>query len=235
MSNNNRNGVRLLAELVVIFLGVTLGFLAEDVRQGREDDARAASILSQLQGDLASDSVELARILGGVDRYAARGREMLLLLSRASPPADSIKALARSLLFYPIYRPSSAAYVNLKEGGQLSLVSDVGLRSAITQYYERDRPLIDELWVNVIEHRNDFSRSVAPHIAFQIDGATAAFPPMPPLSLISSAAELASDPNVRWAVEMQAAFAMDGKRFIPRAQEQNTELRTMLGAYFEGG
>ena len=167
-------------------MGVTLGFFAEDLRQGREERARASSILSQLQADLASDSVELARVLAGVDGFTERGHGFLLILSEASPRPDSIVRAARSLLFYPIYRPTSVAYVNIKEGGQLTLISDPALRTAITAYYEKDRPLVERLWGITIQSRDRLSSALAPHLAFQVDDSTAAFPPIPPQALISS-------------------------------------------------
>ncbi len=126
----------VVLEFLAIFLGVTLSLMADDWRSSREDRDQEAAILSALAYDLVEEYSELERLQDRMQIWDAAGARLHAELAGSGPPADSVDAYFRPMFYYITYKPVSTAYVNLREGGRLSLIDDPELRSAITAYYE---------------------------------------------------------------------------------------------------
>ena len=138
-SPRSRDGISwrpIVLEFLAIFLGVTLSLMADDWRSSREDRTEEAAILSAVASDLDAEYTELERLLDRMRIWDTAGARLHAELDSSGPPADSVDAYFRPMFYYVTYRPVSTAYVNLREGGRLSLIDDPALRSAITAYYE---------------------------------------------------------------------------------------------------
>ena len=126
---------RLLAELAVIFAGVTLSFLADDWREYRSDRDSERVLLEQILTDLEGDSADITASVAPLlvqDRNAAR----LLTGWHQSLDADTVADLLDSFNDGEPYAGQRAAFSALKSAGRLNLVMDGAIRARIVGYYE---------------------------------------------------------------------------------------------------
>ena len=226
--------VRGFGEIVIIFLGVTLGLLAEDWRQGREDESVAVAILVQLAGDLRTDSVQTVRLRTSADLGHRRGLELLKALARSDPPADSVLIGALGLIPGPVYRPAATAYANLKEGGHLALVPDTALRSAISRYYEQDQSLARRLSEDLQGYQLEFRRAVGRHMRLGVEDSTATMIPPPPFAWTTSVDAVAADRGVLMLVEDLTIASAELNVRLSSILERNADLRAQLLQFREG-
>ncbi len=141
----------VVLEFLAIFLGVTLSLVADDWRSSREDRNQEAAILSSLASDLDAEYTELERLRERMQSWDGAGARLHAELAGSGPTAESVDAYFRPLFYYVTYRPVSTAYVNLREGGRLSLINDSDLRSAITAYYEIEQDYMIQFYGIVLD------------------------------------------------------------------------------------
>ena len=136
--------LRLLGEFAIIFAGVTLGLLADDWRQTRDDQATERVVLQDLSEDLVRDSIQLNAALRTVrlwDRAA-------LWVRRADPATVTAEDAAGEIgnaMTLTFYKPVSSAYSSLNGSGQLELIQDPELRRQIVEYFEEHQPTMSEM------------------------------------------------------------------------------------------
>ena len=139
MPGDRSTAYRVLAEFVIIFLGVTLGLLADDWRQTRGDLEAERLALGELLVDLDADSVEL-EVLRARGQSWDRGALWVLTSPEAGIPSDTIGSRVRRLMLITYMQQVRSTYVGLVGAGRLGLIRDAALRRQIVDYYEVDQP-----------------------------------------------------------------------------------------------
>jgi hypothetical protein len=140
-SERGRRWARYLAEFVVIFLGVSLSFFAEDLRENRRDRHEERASLVRLHSNLTESDFEneLTRTslsLSGIER-------ILAVRDSARPSADSLSAwLSDAAACTPVV-VNRSEYESLRSSGKLSLLRDADLRRLLTAHYERYNAVLD--------------------------------------------------------------------------------------------
>ena len=158
--------MRYAAEFVVIFMGVSLSFFAENLREGRADRVAERESLLRLVRDMESD---LADFPGNLERATA-GIASIEWIQRAQdgerPSVDSLEHHLASYLVCSAMAANSSEYESLKASGGLRLIRDMDFRQALTANYEgyaylSELHLIDcESMVSPLDH-------VAEHVRVQ--------------------------------------------------------------------
>ena len=138
--------VRLAAEFGVVFLGVTMGLLADDWRQTREDRKDETRALTELLADLEADSVGLDSLLVNLEGHDASA--MWVRQHRGEPNVDSASAARRLAALYPwqAYQAPQATYAGLRSSNRLVMIRDGEVRRGITYYYEQRQPYLLSLY-----------------------------------------------------------------------------------------
>lgn len=158
-TERGRRWARYFAEFVVIFLGVSLSFFAEDLRENRRDrqDERASLVRLRsnlTESDFDNELTRANRSLSGIER-------ILAARDSARPPADSLAAwLSDAAACTPIV-VNRSEYESLRSSGRLSLLRDADLRRLLTAHYERYNAVLE------LSRRDcDFSymRPIASHV-----------------------------------------------------------------------
>lgn len=146
MSKPSIPWLRVLAEFVAIFAGVSLSLVADDWRQDREDRTRELQMLAEVAEDLAQDSVELASSLRSMRSWDVASLWANRSAERTSVPPDSILIVIRGFGLLSFYQPVTSGYTGLKASGLLPLIRDESLRRDIIDYFEVQQPLIQQLF-----------------------------------------------------------------------------------------
>ncbi len=220
--------VRLGAEFLTIFAGVTLSLVADDWRTDREDRRQETTLLEALHHDLAADAEELERVHVAMVRWDSWAAKLHARSRLPQFPADSVNAVFRPVLFYNAYRPVAVAYVSLKEGGQIALIRDPALRAAITDYYEVHQDYMKQFYGLVMDTYLIWRRTAFKHVEVAPARETGTFWPIDEFRFATSWAEFASDPDVRPAL---TDLGIMGGNFAARIEAVlmvNRELRDLL-------
>jgi len=215
-----RTAGRYAAELVVVFVGVWLSFLAEDWRQQAGDSRTEQASLIRMTEDLQADSADLRlnleRALVGVragDWVLERGLD-------AVQAGDSLRHALSAVQFCSFFVENPAEYEALRNSGNLGIVADAELRRSIVVLYE-SRLFLRSLHARDCEHNENVFALMAPHVT--------AVPP-------SSVVELGAFGVVNVAPEEESDWSdfPDGSRprvlSVPGARELvvDSEFRTRL-------
>jgi hypothetical protein len=140
MSLRRQDWAAVSVEVAVVVLGVAIGFQVAAWGSARSDVVKEQRYLSQLAADLR----ETQRQLADADSFlvepdGAGGRLWAAFYQAEPPPADSLFAwrsiMARMRVVTPVLGTAEA----LVATGDLSLIRDDSLRSAITGYIESSR------------------------------------------------------------------------------------------------
>ena len=133
-------------EVLIVVVGVVVGFQVTGWGQARADAAREQTYLRQLAADLA----ETERLIATVDsvrytRYIPAASRLVRSFGHTpKPPADSVLAWLPVAWTLRAQRPVLGTVHALVSSGDLSLVRDDSLRSAIIAYLDLNEYLLDE-------------------------------------------------------------------------------------------
>ena len=128
----------IFIDFLIVVIGVFIGIQVANWNEARVDKARARGFLERIAGDIDADLEEYAdrqRFWGAVSAYGAtaveyaetgdaQGRskwELALAFFQASQVAE--------------FRTTSATWDEMRSGGDLSLISNLDLRRALSRYY----------------------------------------------------------------------------------------------------
>lgn len=161
-SERSRSWIRYLAEFVVIFLGVSMSFVAEDLRENRRDHQAERASLERLLTDLTNS--DFATELERSDESIAGIERILAARDSVRPSADSLGLWLTAAVACTPSVVNRSEYESLRSSGRLSLLSDPDLRRLLTAHYER--------WDAVLDFgRQDcdfsFMRSIASHVSLE--------------------------------------------------------------------
>lgn len=129
--------LRLLAELVVIVVGVLIALWVDNLNTERLERRQEDSYLRGILEDLSSDSSALAG-RGETARRSLIAADRLLELrpdSAAAPPADSLVSWLFRAAFVDNFVVQDHTYREILGAGGLSLIRDPAIRRDISSYY----------------------------------------------------------------------------------------------------
>ncbi|GAB5535927.1 MAG: hypothetical protein Rubg2KO_21760 [Rubricoccaceae bacterium] len=128
------------AEFLVVVTGVLVALAVGAWWQGRQNAAKETAYLRQLAADLRGTELaanEADSFLRPVDR--AGSLLWLAFYQAAPPPRDSLLALAERAMWTSTVRPVTGTAEALVATGDLALIRNDSLRTAIMAYLERTR------------------------------------------------------------------------------------------------
>jgi len=136
--------VRLLLEATAIFSGVTLGFLADDFRDYRNDRKQEHESLTQVLLDLELDSEDMSPMLPQTEAIAEGTQWISNHAAKGQVPSDSLLMVLDSLSQTPAYsyEASDFAYSGLVNTGRIDLIRDANLRRALVVYFKDRQPIV---------------------------------------------------------------------------------------------
>ena len=134
MSDPARSGVRWFAgEFLVVVSGVLVALALNASYQARVDAEREAGYLEQLAADLRESQAALGEALAASEAQRERVMELLALIQAESVPTDEEFDEITTLSIAPA-QPTLSTAQAIVETGDLHLIRDDALRSAIVQY-----------------------------------------------------------------------------------------------------
>jgi len=126
---------KYLSELLVIILGITLSFVFDEWRQGRQDRRSEREILHNLRTNLAEDTLLIRNCLLA-NAQMMRGIDSLLRI-RNLAATDSTPYYVDLACSYVPWMPSTSAFAEAKQTGTVGLLRDDTLRGSLFGFYDK--------------------------------------------------------------------------------------------------
>jgi len=144
-----------LLDILMMFIGISLGFAAENIRESRQEKHRIKNFMCKVSLDLKSDIAEIENLKASRLKRNAQCDSLIQMLSSSPATADRNRLyyLGRIATRRLHFRPQIATLQQLKNIGDLRLVENDEVLYAIN-HYEQMLKLNDE---NVIVEEKELS------------------------------------------------------------------------------
>lgn len=137
---------KLLLELLVVFLGVTAGFIMNNYKAGQKEKELEIHYLKGFLSDVNSNITSYQEYLDQDSAWLDAMRPMVLQMQADSFPADSATVLLDMVTEIGKASVYNATYQDVSNSGSLSLIQNLALRRALADYQLRiaDGTFLDE-------------------------------------------------------------------------------------------
>jgi hypothetical protein len=134
-----------LAEGLMIFFAVFMGFLAENVREHITDGTKEKSYVNSLIIDLKQDSAKLADAIHGIDIITS-GQDSLINLLSDSINQPDFSDRAYQLFFrygtrLPIFNVTDRTIAQMINSGNLRLIESQSVADSVSNYYDNAKAI----------------------------------------------------------------------------------------------
>ncbi len=139
-SLKGKNIKEYLLEGLMIFIAVSLGFFAEQLRERIVDKQHEKEYMQSMVEDLETDLQRIPQVIKGYDtrnRYAADSLPQLLKTASLDKPANEIYYHFRGLIRYVTFKVfiSDRTIAQLENTGEMRLISNKKVSDSILYYY----------------------------------------------------------------------------------------------------
>ncbi|HSZ86178.1 MAG TPA: hypothetical protein VK787_09120 [Puia sp.] len=126
-------------EFIMIFLAVTLGFFAENLRESFGDDHKKHQYAKTLVADIKLDTIACHQIVANANYYITNYDSLLRLLNTKNASVRSLYYFFVPTNQYIIFNSINSTIDQLKSTGQLRLFEDEHASDAINSYYQQSK------------------------------------------------------------------------------------------------
>jgi len=144
-SHKPKNWKEYITEFVMLFAAVTLGFLAENLREHQVINHRIEQNKIAILKDLLADSVTIAKVIDIEDTCVNRFNRInnFLYLAKANKInqaqlMDSVKNTVEIIAYSTTLYMNNSSFKNLQSSGLLSNLEEGELKNTLATYYEVD-------------------------------------------------------------------------------------------------
>ena len=121
----------------MIFLAVTLGFFAENIREHIADHEKGKQYMQSLYNDMEQDSINLKTVIAFTGRQIKMFDSLISLIHQPLPDSNNINKLyffARLATRILDFEPTDRTILQLNNSGNFRLISNISLADSILQY-----------------------------------------------------------------------------------------------------
>jgi hypothetical protein len=149
-SHKPKNWKEYITEFIMLFAAVTLGFLAENLREHQVINHHLEQNKVAILKDLLADSVEIENVLNIEDSCIIRFNKVnnLLYLAKTNKISqgqlvDSFKIMPKLIAYSTTLYMNNSSFKNLQSSGLLSNLEEGDLKDTLATYYEVDFKAIE--------------------------------------------------------------------------------------------
>ena len=124
-----------IGEVIIVIIGISIAFGLNKTWQDRKDRKVEKTYLDGLTTDLQKDHDALNRNLGRFDKNLSKIKHLRPHLYRELPGRDTVARMFFELAEMISFFPNSGTYDALINSGDLKLISNAELRTALEDHY----------------------------------------------------------------------------------------------------
>ncbi len=137
MKKKNRSWTYYLLELLVVFIGVTAGFLLNNWREDNAELLLEHQYLESFYSDVVADANDLDSL---IYRSQQKADTLIGILKKSAlvdkPLTEELAvAIVNQIMSIEWYTPANDTYEDIINSGNLNLISNYSLKEKISSYY----------------------------------------------------------------------------------------------------
>ena len=141
----NMNIRWLLAELVVIVLGILIAFQVEEFRDDLQNRQQEEAGLRSILVDIEIGRAEYDMLIGTAEQRIEQALAYIAFLQRnPAPTKTEIENTVLELDSW-LWRPTSSSFNSLRDSGELNLVTSQSVQRLLIQYFDTAEPYMLDL------------------------------------------------------------------------------------------
>ncbi len=129
------NWLHLVLELVIVFLGVTAGFLLNNWQMQREDDIVETKYLKSFLKEADENIKELKEFTRGDSLWLEKAKPLLVKLGSKKLSRSEGKDLITKIIQVKGVDIRTGVYEDISNSGNLNLISNYSLKNEIVDFY----------------------------------------------------------------------------------------------------
>ncbi len=154
------NKQKLFLELLVVFLGVSAGFILNNLREGQKDRKLEQRYIESFIQDIDSNIVSLKEIINEDTLVQESLNRKLKVLGSADIPQDSINQIISMILSVSYLDLQTSTFEDIKFSGNLNLLRNYELKGKIVSHYD----LLDVAKYVDGHYNHFFSETMLPYL-----------------------------------------------------------------------
>lgn len=131
----NQNWNKLFLEVIVVFLGVTAGFLLNNWRTDQKESDVEQLYMQGFERNLQSNMVDLKDAIDADSLWMDRMLPLFLSIKGDSASIDSARVAMNMVISITEVELQRDAYTDIVNSGNMNLLSDFEFKEAIVKYY----------------------------------------------------------------------------------------------------
>lgn len=137
MKKKKINWAYYIVELLVVFIGVTAGFLLNNWREHKAEIRLEQKYLSSFYNDIVSDESTLDSLVFRTQKKVDNLMDILRKTEIINEPMseDLANSIVLELLYFEWFSPTNDTYYDIINSGNLNLISDYELKEKVSSYY----------------------------------------------------------------------------------------------------
>lgn len=129
------NWKKLFFELIVVFLGVTAGFLLNNWQLERQDRQLETKYLQGFLQDVKANITELESSLTTDSLWLKKAKPLLAEIQAKSLTVDSANTLVKKIIIISKAEIQTGTYEDIINSGNLNIIRDYQLKKSIVEYH----------------------------------------------------------------------------------------------------
>ncbi|MCW8805094.1 MAG: hypothetical protein OQK56_01430 [Ignavibacteriaceae bacterium] len=126
---------KLFFELIVVFLGITAGFVLNNWRMEQEEKKLEEKYISSFLQDINYDIPELEDAIKTDSVWLARSEPLMISIINKKIEIDSAQSMIKRIVSISKIDAHSSTYEEISNSGNLNIISDYELKAQIVDYY----------------------------------------------------------------------------------------------------
>jgi len=164
-ARDNAGWLRLILELIVVFIGVSAGFLFDNFREERSNIKLEDKYLESFYNNLVADSVEIQSMILSNQNNIDISERSVASMQAGTITNDSALVVLSVMGTYNSLNLENATYESVVNSGNLGLIRDFEISEQIVYYYRshEDMRYVEQVY-------NDYiSNYILPYVSKKLD------------------------------------------------------------------
>jgi len=157
--------LRLILELIVVFIGVSAGFLFDNFREERSNSKLEDKYLESFYNNVVADSVEIQSMILSSQNNIDISERSVASMQAGTITNDSALVVLSVMASYNSLNLENATYESVVNSGNLGLIRDFEISEQIVYYYRshEDMRYVEQVY-------NDYiSNYILPYVSKKLD------------------------------------------------------------------
>ncbi|MFT5845990.1 MAG: hypothetical protein ACJARX_002133 [Psychroserpens sp.] len=132
-----------LREIIIVIIGISIAFSMNKCSDNIKDKKLRKEYLTNLKNDVEADKLQLAQNIKAINKKLKTCDEIIPVLNSDQNPDMRLLDNIFAILKYETFSPKNITYKTLINSGDLKLIDNFQLKTAIQQHYSNYEDMAD--------------------------------------------------------------------------------------------